>query len=890
MTIVSGTRLGPYEITAKLGEGGMGEVYRARDTKLERDVAIKVLPAAFVEDHERLTRFEREAKLLAQLHHPNIASIFGLEESEGTKALVMELVEGPTLANRLESGFLPVNETLLLARQIAEALEEAHEKGIIHRDLKPQNIKASIEGKVKVLDFGLAKAMDPTGAASGAQSASQLAASPTLTLGATQMGVVLGTAAYMSPEQAKGFVVDKRCDIWSFGVVLFEMLTGKRLFDAPTVPETLAQVLTREPDLEALPASIPAAIRRLLRHCLERNPKNRLHDIADARIVIDDLIAGKTEAPAREVVARTKSSSRRARVAVLGAIAVVAIASFLAGRGGVAPTKSAATSAFRDVRKLTFRPGQERNPALSPDGKSLFFAAHRDGGSDEDIFFVPVGGRRPIDLTADSTADDWSPAVSPDGANVAFRSERAGGGIYLMGTTGESPRRLVDDCFDPAWSPDGARIVCTTSPANDPFDRFRFGKLKIVDVATGASSELATGDAAAPAWSPDGRWIAYWGTSSDGSGQRDLWNVAAVPGGEPNPLTDDAPYDWNPVWSADGSQLYFLSNRGGGPNLWRLPIDRESGRASGAPESVVLPTEFAESAARGGGRWVFSSRSMRATVEAIRIDPDRMAPLGEKRRVFATTTRLQSLVLSPDAATIAYTTVFPRQDLFVARLDGSAPVQLTDDPANDRHAAWDPDGSRILFMSNRSGHYEQWAIRPDGSGLEQLTRSTGAPQWGPRLSPDRRHLAVGSWSGAQIYDAGGPPPWDSAERVPSPEQAKGMVFVSEAWSTDGERLAGFLTDLEGNRPNRISVWDTRAKKMRLFEQIGTVAAWFPDGRHLLVRNQEVFAKLDLANGQTSELPAAPHLAGPISFAPDLRQAVGLTNEDESDLWLAEGLE
>ncbi len=228
MTVGPGSRLGGYEITAKLGEGGMGEVYRATDTKLKREVAIKVLPAEFTEDKERLARFEREAQLLAQLHHPNIASIFGLEESDGTRALVMELVEGPTLADRLEAGPLPLAESLSIARQIAEALEEAHEKGIVHRDLKPQNIKASIDGKVKVLDFGLAKAMDPAGERRRVPgSASQLAKSPTLTFGATQMGMILGTAAYMAPEQAAGKSVDRRADIWAFGVVLWEMLDGQ---------------------------------------------------------------------------------------------------------------------------------------------------------------------------------------------------------------------------------------------------------------------------------------------------------------------------------------------------------------------------------------------------------------------------------------------------------------------------------------------------------------------------------------------------------------------------------------------------------------------------------------------------------------------------------------
>ncbi|MBK6407873.1 MAG: protein kinase [Holophagales bacterium] len=260
-TVTSGSRLGSYEITGKLGEGGMGEVWRATDSKLKRDVAIKVLPAEFTDDRERLARFEREGQLLAQLHHPNIASIFGLEESDGTRALVMELVEGPTLAERMKTGHLLLEESLSIARQIAEALEEAHEKGIVHRDLKPQNVKAPVEGKVKVLDFGLAKAMDPPGSSSAADlgRSPTLMNSPTMTAAGTQLGVILGTAAYMSPEQARGGAVDKRADIWAFGVVLYEMLTGRSLFAAETVSDTLAGVLKTEVDFNALPQRPPGA-------------------------------------------------------------------------------------------------------------------------------------------------------------------------------------------------------------------------------------------------------------------------------------------------------------------------------------------------------------------------------------------------------------------------------------------------------------------------------------------------------------------------------------------------------------------------------------------------------------------------------------------------------
>ncbi len=306
MTLTSGTKFGPYDVTGRLGEGGMGEVWRATDTRLDREVAIKVLPAAFVADSERLARFDREAKLLAQLHHSNIAAIFGLEEYNSVRALVMELVEGPTLAERLKTGPLPIPECVRIAHQIAQALEEAHAKGIVHRDLKPQNVKAPVEGPVKVLDFGLAKPMTPPGGSlSGTADAQN---SPTITVvPSTEQGVILGTAAYMSPEQARGGVVDKRADVWAFGVVLFEMLSGRQLFAAATVSDTLAAVLQSEIDFSRLPGATPPALRQLLRRCLERNAKNRLHDIADARIVIDDLIAGRR----REVWSRSAASGSR---------------------------------------------------------------------------------------------------------------------------------------------------------------------------------------------------------------------------------------------------------------------------------------------------------------------------------------------------------------------------------------------------------------------------------------------------------------------------------------------------------------------------------------------------------------------------------------------------
>jgi serine/threonine protein kinase len=293
MPMAAGTRLGSYEVLAPLGAGGMGEVYRAHDSKLKRDVAIKILPEAFAHDSDLMARFEREAQVLASLNHPNIAAIYGLEESHDTRALVMELVEGPTLAERIGRRTMPLNETVPIAKQIAEALEYAHEKGIIHRDLKPANVKVTPDGNVKVLDFGLAKALEePT-------PVSDPSISPTLTLDGTRGGVILGTAAYMSPEQASGKPTDPRADIWSFGGVLYEMLTGKKAFEGESVSDTLASVLKLDPDWNALPAATPAAIRRVVSRCLTKDRKQRLQAIGEARIVLENPGTPETTAPSR---------------------------------------------------------------------------------------------------------------------------------------------------------------------------------------------------------------------------------------------------------------------------------------------------------------------------------------------------------------------------------------------------------------------------------------------------------------------------------------------------------------------------------------------------------------------------------------------------------------
>ncbi|MCM2268713.1 MAG: serine/threonine-protein kinase, partial [Thermoanaerobaculia bacterium] len=512
MTLAPGTRLGPYEITAKLGEGGMGVVFRAKDFHLGREVALKVLPEAFTADPERAARFEREAKLLASLNHPNIAQIYGLEVSSDTRALVMELVEGPTLAERLEAAPFLFEESLFVSLQIARALEEAHEKGIVHRDLKPQNIKAAIDGKVKVLDFGLAKAMDPAGSAAGAGSgqgsASQLAASPTLTLGGTQMGVILGTAAYMSPEQAKGLPVDKRADIWAFGVVLYEMLTAQLLFAGDSVPEILAGVLKNEVDFDALPATTPPAMRRLLRRCLERNPKNRLHDIADARIVLEEIAAGRADEGAAAALPGALVSAAPPP-APLARRALPWLAGLALGAGAIAfvDRTMLAPAPVEPPRLVSLtHSGSDLLPAASPDGRSVAFTSTRDGRSR--IWLKQLATGDEVALT--SGPADTGAVFSPDGSTLLFvRGVVQPFQLFRVSAVGGEPRRLADGVYWGAWSPDGRTIAVSRSTTAAGLA----DSIALLDVDGGGERSLAKVDDVALvhlAWSPDGRAIGAW--------------------------------------------------------------------------------------------------------------------------------------------------------------------------------------------------------------------------------------------------------------------------------------------------------------------------------------------------------------------------------------------
>ncbi len=684
-----GTRLGPYEITAKLGEGGMGEVYRATDTKLERQVAIKVLPAAFTEDRERLARFEREAKLLAQLHHPNIASIFGLEESKGMRALVMELVEGPTLQERLETGSLPLVEGLSIALQIANALEEAHEKGIVHRDLKPQNIKASVEGKVKVLDFGLAKAMDP---AAGAGSASQLAQSPTITFGATQMGTILGTAAYMSPEQAKGLPVDKRADIWAFGVVLYEMLTGRRLFAGESVPETLAGVLKTEIDFARLPSSTPKAVLQLLRRCLERDPKNRLRDIGDARLALAEL---RDAPPETESAPVALASPRGLRSALPWAIAAAAVAlagwTLLGRGGGESATPELAHLELSLPTGVEPVSGTAGGFALSPDGRLVAMIGVREG--QRRLYVRRLDRPDAIEVNASSGVN--AAAFSPDSSAI----------VFVPGSAQVTRLSLVDQQRKVVVT--GADLGSTIAWGEFGIYFLREGELWTVPAAGGDERQLTRLDEARrevlhfdPVELPGVRRLLFTSMSSGTEAGR--IESVELTGGARSVVVERAT---SPVWSATG---HLLFEREG--TIWAAAFDPGS-RVLGSAVPVVRAGEV--------GSLRYGSLGYRLSASGTLVY---MAPDFDEKRVVAVSRDGGEKALEMPPGTYANPRVSPDgKRLLVERNSSVSEVlelargtrtQLAAPAFGTSFSTWTSDGERVV---SRRFNVPQW-VAADGSG------------------------------------------------------------------------------------------------------------------------------------------------------------------------------
>ncbi|HYH47363.1 MAG TPA: protein kinase, partial [Thermoanaerobaculia bacterium] len=526
---LAGRTISHFRIGEPLGSGGMGVVHEAEDTRLGRPVALKFLAPELVREPAAKARFLMEARAASALDHANLCTILEAGESEdGLLFLAMPRYDGESLERRIARGPLPVEEALDIAIQAARGLAKAHEHGIVHRDVKPGNLFVTRDGIVKILDFGIAKL--------------------TGEVGYTRFGAILGTPFYMAPEQTRGETVDARADVWSLGVVLYEMLAGRRPFAGGSGAAVVHAVLHGTPEpLTHLRPEVPAELGRIVSRMLAKDPGQRHADAAEALADLRSALGLPTTGSLPPSAPRRPR--RRLAWAVLGAVAIaagIAVGLLVWRRDGAAPDLLPG-----QIVRLTDLPGSETSPSLSPDGTFFVYAKVIDGNSD--LFLQRVAGGKPLNLTADSPADDGQPAFSPDGQQIAFQSEREGGGIFLMGATGESVRRLTDFGFNPAWSPDGREIAVATEQAFDPRMRSALSQIFRIDVATGAQRSLAVEDGVQPAWSPHGLRIAFWGVAQPGN-RRAIWTIP-VHGGPPVTVVDDAFYNWSPTWSPDGRFL-----------------------------------------------------------------------------------------------------------------------------------------------------------------------------------------------------------------------------------------------------------------------------------------------------------------------------------------------
>ncbi|HEY1435839.1 MAG TPA: protein kinase [Thermoanaerobaculia bacterium] len=882
MTLAAGSKLGPYEILGQIGAGGMGEVYRAKDPRLGREVAIKVLPASFSQDADRLRRFEQEAKAAGVLNHPNITAVYDIGTQEDAPYVVQELLEGETLRAVLAGGKLPQRKVIDYALQIAHGLSAAHDKGIVHRDLKPENLFVTNTGRVKILDFGLAK-LTQVGEGSGPQTNLPTAAG-------TEPGMVMGTIGYMSPEQIKGKPADARSDIFSFGAIFYEMLSGKRAFHADSAGETMAAILKEEPpDLSVTNAAVSPGIERIVRHCLEKNPEQRFHSAHDLAFDIETL-SGTSGSAATAVGAKPARALRLSPLlfAALGALAGGALA-FLGLRSRAAPALVA--GAAPTYRRLTNLSGAENSPALSPDGQTLAFI-HRSGNRAH-LWSQRVGGHKPIDLTPDCDNASYSPAFSPDGSLIAYGSRCGEGGIFIMGASGENIRRVTSFGAEPAWSPDGKELVFSTEPVANPYGRMGTSELWRVAIGGAEPRKIYAEDAIQPNVSPHALRVAYWALPVGGS-QRDIWTIpykGLAPGEKPVPVTNDPAVDWNPVWAQDGKALYFLSNRDGAMNLWKVPIDEASGKTLGPAEPERLPARevggFALS--RDGRSLAYVNREITFSIDRLSFDAEGRL-VGKPEEIYESSQEMADFDVSLDGTMFAFDSRGGAQDdIFVLQADGKGLRQLIDDAYRDRHPVFSPDGRRLAFHSDRSGRYEIWTIATDGSDLKQLTTTTGdSTTIEPLWSPNGRRIAVNDGKESAVLTLDEKGVVARRQAIPAPDP-KSFAYPL-CWSADGERLLVALSRLPDRQTRGLLFYspdtDTLSEPIRGVPTRGNARRGGFLGNRAVFVDSDGIHIVDPAAG-TDRLVVAYTDVGRYSYVTcrGTTTCYGVRASDNADVWL-----
>jgi Tol biopolymer transport system component/tRNA A-37 threonylcarbamoyl transferase component Bud32 len=885
MPLATGARIGPYEIAGAIGAGGMGEVYRARDTKLHRDVALKVLPELVANDPERLARFRREAQVLASLNHPNIAHLYGFEDAAGTHALVMEFVPGPTLADRIAEGPLALSEALPIARQIADALEAAHDHGVIHRDLKPANIKIKDDGSVKVLDFGLAKALTAD-AGSGAADPSS---SPTLTARATQMGMILGTAAYMSPEQARGRPVDRRADVWAFGCVLYEMLTGRRAFAGDDVTETLATVLKEPPDWRGLPPELPSAVQRVLRRCLEKDPRKRLSAIGDARLELDEPDEGRAApqpgAPPRKPVGPLLAA------AAAGAVVTAAVAFGLwrmAGTGAPERSETMMRTSMLAPESVVFSP-DPADSAISPDGKLVVFVIGSVSGTgDSQLWIRPVNA-----LTAqrlENSRGAYLPFWSPDSRRIGFFAD---GKLKTIGVDGGRPDVLCDASVGRGgtWN---ARGDIVFAPAAS-------GGLFRVSANGGDPAPLTMLDTNGketghrfPQFLPDGDHFLFAALPVR-AGKFNIF-VGSLSGAARQLL---APMENVPVFAEPGYLLFLRKGV-----LVAQRFDPRARTLSGEPAPLgdvpASPTSGANYTAAHAASVSADGTLAYLTEPSINtrlVWTDRTG--SEVSAVTLPPGRYLQVSLSPDErlATVVRLNSRTESSIWLVDLMKGGATPLVQATGLNDSVVWSPDGERIVFSSDRDGPQDLFLKDVHGASPEQRVYASpvlfkGASAW----SPDGKHVVYYELTAQTNFDLFVLPIGSSEKSRPLLRTTSAELLGSI--SPDGKWIA-YLSDETGRFEVYVQSFPDGGRKVQVTTS-GTAGArssqpvtwWRRDGRQLAVLNADSTRILGMDIEPASDFRISPPkviaTVRPqvitMTWTADLQRAVTIVPESGAAAW------
>ncbi|HKR15369.1 MAG TPA: protein kinase [Pyrinomonadaceae bacterium] len=869
MTLI-GQRIDTYEVQKLLGAGGMGEVYLARDSKLDRMVALKVLPWHFVADAERLSRFQREARALSSLNHPNLVTIYEVGEANGLHFIAMELVEGKTLSSLRDK--LNVKELLAIVAQVAEALGAAHQSGIIHRDVKPDNVMVRPDGYAKVLDFGLVKLRE---------------VEPEPGTGAhTRLGVAMGTLAYMSPEQASGEPVDHRTDIWSLGVVLYELLSGRKPFSGETRQATINAILSTQPQpVTTTVADLPPDLDRILNRALDKDRELRYQTASDFRADVRRLLRQLDSSPSdSESGPRVNTASqfgprRWIWPAVAGVLILAAVvAAWLWFRKSETTVPDWSRAAHL---QLTNQHGTEFFPSLAPDGRSFVYASNENGNFD--LFEQRVGGKNAKPLTPNTSSDEIQPVFSPDGERIAFRSTREPAGVYVMEAGGENVRLVMAGCHHPSWSPDGKEVVCSTAGHDEaPTTRNTWpSALWIANVETGEKRHLCENDAMQPSWSPNGDRIAFW-FMHPSAGKSDIATISRS-GGEIEVITNDAATNWNPVWAPDGKSLYFASDRSGNMSFWRVAIDEKTGKVRGEPEAVSTPATFNRhlSFSRDSRRMIYVQTDRQSNIRGIRFDPVAEKTVGEPFWITRGDRLTVRPELSPDGA--RFVLRLPRHtqdDVVVVNRDGSNWRDLTNDKFFDRYPRWSPDGKRVAFVSDRAGRYEVWMLDAETTNLRQITFDSTGDTTFPLWSPDGARIAFRRNFVYAVVDIN--KPWSEQGLHVLPMPPGEQRFLAWDWSPDGKRLIGNLS----GPPSIVGSYSFETGEYEQLTEFGASPMWFPDSTRFVFFFNRTLYLGDTRTKRVREIfSTAEDEIRSVDISPDGELLYFTMYSSKSDIWL-----